>query len=346
MGHWGKSPNATLMCSNWPVYVGSRVKQNVVGLMCYCIKPTSLADKVCGTVYRQASGFRHVSILSPFGNTKWFTFISSGSSLESLVYKVEFPKAPEWLWMKENESSRYATEGICALPWPSGWPSLSDSVSKSHRKWADTAPSKAGGKKTSTQKTPSCICLCFSVSYGAPLIVFPCENVYSASHSSQPPHSLILMPSKAIFSVSAFKSAFDFGSVPFGFSGVRLYSFGIEISLDFRFREQTLRHCEEHNKVSEVSWVWKNKTQGLLVTGLSASSAGLNANWQKRKAKRNELEDVEIITSAIGTATLNKERICSIVHVHARVWGKELVEKTYTVHSVFVTSTSYGGGIS
>jgi len=83
---------------------------------------------------------------------QWFTFISSGSSLESLVYKVEFPKAPEWLWMKENESSRYATEGICALPWPSGWPSLSDSVSKSHRKWADTAPSKAGGKKNINTK--------------------------------------------------------------------------------------------------------------------------------------------------------------------------------------------------
>ncbi|TNN89114.1 hypothetical protein EYF80_000402 [Liparis tanakae] len=40
-------------------------------------------------------------------------------------------------------------------------------------------------------------------------------------------------------------------NVPSSFSGVRLYSFGIEISLDFRFREQTLRHCEEHNKVSE-----------------------------------------------------------------------------------------------
>lgn len=70
------------------------------------------------------------------------------------------------------------------------------------------------------------------------------------------------MPSKALFSVSGFKSAFDFASLPSGISGVRLYSFGIEISLDFGFREQMLRDCQEHNKVSEVktlSWIGKEK---------------------------------------------------------------------------------------
>lgn len=54
------------------------------------------------------------------------------------------------------ESSRYATEGICALLWPTSWLNLSGSVSKNHRKWADTAPSKAlVKKKTTTQKSPS-----------------------------------------------------------------------------------------------------------------------------------------------------------------------------------------------
>lgn len=90
------------------------------------------------------------------------------------------------------------------------------------------------------------------MSYAPALIVFPCENVYSASHSSQPPHSLIKMPFKVLFSVSEFKSAFDFGSLPFGFSGVLLHSVGIEITLDFGFREQMLRDCWKHNKVSEV----------------------------------------------------------------------------------------------
>lgn len=80
----------------------------------------------------------------------------------------------------------------------------------------------------------------------------PMWNVYTASHLSQPPRSLIKMPFKALFWVCGFKSAFDFGGLPSGFSGVLPGSFGTEISLDFGFREQMLRECLEHNKV--VRW--------------------------------------------------------------------------------------------
>ena len=76
---------------------------------------------------------------------------------------------------------------------------------------------------------------------------------------------------------------FDFGTLPSSFSGVPLFSFGIEISLDSGFREQMLGDCLEHNKVSEVKSLSriqekrKTEKQGLSVTGISVYAAG----WMK-----------------------------------------------------------------
>lgn len=86
------------------------------------------------------------------------------------------------------------------------------------------------------------ICPCLPVSCVPPLIVVPCENVYSAFHSSQPAQSLI---KHALWGLifNQFKSGVDFDSLPSGFSGVPLYSFEIEISLDLGLREQVLGEC-------------------------------------------------------------------------------------------------------
>lgn len=114
-------------------------------------------------------------------------------------------------------------------------------------------------KNTSNTKislhNTSCICLHFPVSYAPPLIEFPCENVYTASHSSQPPHGVIKMPFKALLSVSGFTSAFEFDRLP---SGVSLESLSIPLglrSLWTEFREQMLRDCKEHKLVRWNLWV-------------------------------------------------------------------------------------------
>lgn len=148
------------------------------------------------------------------------------------IHKVEFPKASEWHW-KQSPCNR---GNLClAVTYQVTQPFWLCKQKSQEVSWHCTFKSRK--KKTFNTKI---ICLCFPVPYAPPLIVFPCENIYSASHSSQPPHSLLKMPFKALFSVSGCKSAFDFGSLPSGFSGVTLYSFGIEISLDFGFREQML----------------------------------------------------------------------------------------------------------
>lgn len=73
------------------------------------------------------------------------------------------------------ESSRHATEGICAWLWPTRWPRLSGSVSKKHTKWADTAPS--GKKENLNHKSlPPSDGPCYSV---LPSVV--CSTIQSAA---------------------------------------------------------------------------------------------------------------------------------------------------------------------
>ena len=125
-------------------------------------------------------------------------------SLESLVFRdtnswvVEFPKASQWHWRQSlcNQGDLWFWLRAYRARKTRSKPRLSSPVSRNRTKWADIAPSKAEKKPVNTNillLNASCICLCFPVSYALPLIAFPCENVYSASHSSQPPHSLIKM---------------------------------------------------------------------------------------------------------------------------------------------------------
>lgn len=111
-----------------------------------------------------------------------------------------------------------------------------------------------------------------------------------------------------IFSLWVFKSAFDFDSLPYSSSGVPLYAFGIEISLDFWFREQMLRDCWEHNKVSEVkslSWILKNKKKYKLYQSQASQHVQLGQCKLTEEKSWEEDEDVEIITSGTVIAKLN-----------------------------------------
>lgn len=181
--------------------------EKLFAFMCCCTKPSNLLNQVCRARCTDRLLGLDIIVLFQFRVSlvtwNYLLFYPLGSSLESFVYR----DVQGWVSKSVRmalKSSRYATEGLCALLWPTEWPSLSGSVSKNHRKWADTAPSKGRKKKKNfntkiSLHNTSRISLCFLVSYAPPLIPFPCENVYSASHSSQPPHSLIKMPFKALF---------------------------------------------------------------------------------------------------------------------------------------------------
>lgn len=214
--------------------------------MCYCIEPTNLLDQVHSTLCADRLRGLGITVLFqfrvPLVTWNYLLFYPSGHHWRVLftgIHKVEFPKASVWHWKQSLCNRGNLCLAVTYQVTQSFWLCKQKSQEVS---WHCTFKSR---KKTFNIKislhNTSCICLHFPVSYAPPLIVFPCENVYSASHSSQPPHSLLKMPFKALFSVSGFESAFDFGSLPSGFSGVPLYSFGIEISLDFGFTEQMLR---------------------------------------------------------------------------------------------------------
>lgn len=138
-----------------------------------------------------------------------YFFIPSGHHWRVLftgINKVEFPKASEWHWKQSLCNRGSLRLAVTYQVTQSFWLCKQKSQEVS---WHCTFKSrKYIYKKTFNTKisfhNTSCISLCFPVSYAPPLIVFPCENVYSASHSSQPPHTQIKMPFTTLFSVSGF----------------------------------------------------------------------------------------------------------------------------------------------
>lgn len=208
---------------------------NMFYFVFYCIEPTYLLDQVCSLGTDRLAAL-DITMLFQFGvplvRLNYLLFDPSGHHWRVLftgIHRVEFPKASEWHWKQSLRNQGNLCLAV-TLVTQSFWLCKQKLQEVS---WHCTFKSR---KKTLNTKisvhNTSCICLCFSVSYAPPLIVFPCENVCSAFHSSQPPHSLIKMPFKALFSVSGCKRAFDIGSLPSSFSGVPLHSFGTEISLD------------------------------------------------------------------------------------------------------------------
>lgn len=105
-------------------------------LMCYCTEWTNLLDQVCSTFQ--------------FGVT-WATWIDSiffplslGHHYTVLFTRLNSRKVSAWHWKQSP-----CNHEICALLWPTRWPSLSGSVSRNHRKWAYTV--WKAGKKTHLQ---------------------------------------------------------------------------------------------------------------------------------------------------------------------------------------------------
>lgn len=144
---------------------------------------------------------------------QWFIFfsprvITRESCLQGCT-RLSFPKASDWHWklLPHGWGSRCLalTQQVTQSFWickqksqEASWHCTFKSKEKKRKRKKKCFNTKISLHNTSSNS------LCFPVSHAPPLIVLPCENVYSASHSSQPPHSLIQMPSKVLFSVSGF----------------------------------------------------------------------------------------------------------------------------------------------